>query len=244
MKARALAVAVFRTLASRSSSSDGSGPVSELIAEVSIGSPEGALVDRGRFESAVTLLVTSKLVEPAGESLRLTAEGDQFWRKVAHLEPAGMKKWIREAVDCYSRGGEARWEASEETWSNAQVRFLESHRTRITRRLEILDGLLAAIENWHFVSTTVGGAEDRSAAIAALQGTPLLFSKLQAQEVVEMRLSQRSVLGRLSLAEERDAIRAELQELEDPLPSEELGFFPKPEVLALEHIAPRTRVAG
>jgi len=213
VKVGALAVAVFRSVAERSSGSDRPGLVSEIIAEVSIASPEGALVDRGKLDDAVTLLARSHLIEAEGDRLTLTAEGDHFWRRVSHLPRSGAKKWIREAVDIYSRGEALRWAISEKAWSDAQVLFLARHRTRITARLEILDGLLTALENWHFVSSLFGAAGDRDAAVAALQGAPFSFTKAQATQIVDMRISQRTALGRLSLAEERDAIRAELDEL-------------------------------
>ena len=206
-------MAVFRSVAERSSGSERPGLVSEIIAEVSIASPEGALVDRGKLDDAVTLLARSHLIEAEGDRLTLTAEGDHFWRRVSHLPRSGAKKWIREAVDIYSRGEALRWAISEKAWSDAQVVFLARHRTRITARLEILDGLLTALENWHFVSSLFGAAGDRDAAVAALQGAPFSFTKAQATQIVDMRISQRTALGRLSLAEERDAIRAELDEL-------------------------------
>lgn len=220
MKAGALAVAVFRRVAAGSSGAGGAGPISEIVADVSIDSPEGALVDRKKLDDAVTLLARSRLIEAEGDHLTLKAEGDHFWRRISHLPPSAMKKWIREAVDIYSKGEEVQWAISEKAWSDAQVLFLARHRTRITGRLQILDGLLTALENWHFVSTLIGAAADREAAVAALQGGPFFFTKVQATQIVEMRASQRTALGRLSLAEERDAIRAELEELtEDDSPN-------------------------
>jgi hypothetical protein len=124
-----------------------------------------------------------------------------------------MKKWIREAVERYSRGEDLHWTAPDSQWSTARALFQERHLKLVTARLEVLDGLLRAVENWHFVSTLVGTAADRDAGVAALQGSPFFFSKVQANHIVDMRLSQRTALGRLSLAEERDAIRAELDQL-------------------------------
>jgi hypothetical protein len=207
MKVRALTVAVFRSIASCSSESSRS---SHVIAEVSIDSSEGDLVERSKLDQAVTLLMRSRLVEANGDDLRLTPEGDQFWRRISHLPRSGIKKWISEAVAAYSRGEDLEWATSEEAWSDAHVLFRAAQRTRMTARLEILDGLVAAVENLHLVSTLVGGAADRSAAIAALEGFPLHLTRAQAQYVVDMRLSQRTALARLSLTEERDAIRAEL----------------------------------
>ena len=132
-----------------------------------------------------------------------------------------MKKWIREAVDTYSRGEDLQWATSEKAWSDAQVLFLARHRSRMTARLEVLDGILRALDNWHFVSSLIGAAADRYAAVAALQGFPFVFSRVQANQIVDMRLIQRTALGRLSLAEERDAIRAQLEELpEEPTQAE------------------------
>ena len=205
-------MAVFRSIASSSSSSEGLRPVSDIIAEVSINSGEGSLIGRELFDDAVTLLVRTELIEPEEDGLRLTAEGDHFWSRISRLPPSGVKKWIREAVDAYSRGANLRWVIQEEAWSDAQILFLEQHRNLMVARLEVLDGLLGALQNWHFVSTLIGAAGDRSAAIAALQGSPFRFSKIQAQQIVDMRVSQRTALGRLALAEERDAIQAQLAE--------------------------------
>ena len=221
-------MAVFRSVAARTSGSGEPIAVSEIIADVSIESPEGALVDRKNLDDAVTLLVRSRIVESEGDSLELTAEGNHFWGRIAHLRPSGMKKWIRDAVDTYSRGEDLRWATSEKAWSDAQDLFLARHRSRMTARLEVLDGILRALENWHFVSSLIGAAADRYGAVAALQGFPFLFSKVQANQIVEMRLTQRTALGRLSLAEERDAIRAALEELPDELTRDELPRDPDP----------------
>lgn len=244
-----MAVAVFRALASAGSSSSARAEpfgVSDLLADVSIDSAVGGLVDRGRFDRAVTLLIRSKLVEPHEDCLRLTREGDEFWRRLAHLDPAGMKKWVREAVDVYSRGEDLEWAASDKDWSQAQVLLQERQRSRMAARLEVLDGLLRALENWHLVSTLVGSAADRSGAVAALQGSPFLFSKTQAYNVVDIRLYHRTALGRLSLAEERDAIRAELEGLTEgePEAASPLERLPRPVVMGLERVAAGSRVAS
>jgi hypothetical protein len=220
VKVGALAVAVFRSVAAGSSGSRGPALVSQIVADVSIDSPEGALVDRKKLDDAVTLLARSRLIDVGGDRLTLTAEGDHFWRRICHLPQSGMKKWIREAVDIYSRGEAHRWAVSEKVWTDAQALFLGRHRTRMTARLEVLDGLLTALENWHFVSSIIGAAADRDGAVAALQGVPFCFTKAQAIQIVDTRISQRTALGRLSLADERDAIRAELDELtEDDSPN-------------------------
>jgi DNA gyrase/topoisomerase IV subunit A len=111
-------------------------------------------------------------------------------------------------------------------------------------RLEVLEGLLAAVQNWHFVSTLIGAAADRSAAIVALQGVPLFLTKTQAQHVLEMKLSQRTALGRLSLAEERDAIRAELDAVTDDEPSTSGDRFAWAEIPRIEDIPLRFRATG
>lgn len=249
MKVRALAVAVFRSLATQSSSGPAGadvGGVPDLLVEVSLNAAQGALVDRERFDDAVTLLVRSKLVDSRELRLRLTPEGEQFWSRVAHLDPSGMKKWVREAVDVYSRGEELRWVTPDEDWSDAQVLLQDRQRSRMAARLEVLDGLLRALENWHLVSTLIGSAADRSGAVAALQGSPFRFTKIQAHHVVDTRLSQRTALGRLSLAEERDAIRAELDgiaQTEPRVPAfiERLAL---PGVAVPEDMPARSRVAS
>ena len=241
MKVRILAVAVFRYVAACSSGSGEPSAVSQIIADVSVDSPEGALVDRKKLDEAVALLLRTMLVEAEEECLVLTAEGKHFWRRISHLPPPGMKKWIREAVDTYSRGEDLQWATPEKAWSDAQILFLERHRSRMTARLEVLDGILRAVDNWHFVSSLVGAAADRYAAVAALQGFPFLFSKVQANQIVDMRLIQRTALGRLSLAEERDAIRAQLEELpEEPTKDEPSRDEPPkdPDPLAWSSLSP------
>ena len=224
-------MAVFCRVAAGNSGSAEPGSVSEIVADVSIDSPEGALVDRKKLDEAVTRLVRSKLLEAEGDRLTLMGEGDHFWRRVSHLPPTAMKKWIREAVDVYSRGEEVQWAISEKAWSGAQALFLARHRTRMTARLEVLNGLLTALENWHFVSSLVGAAADREAAVAALQSGPFLFAKLQATQILDMRASQRTALGRLALAEERDAIRAELDEVTEDESPDGSDSLPKRDVV-------------
>jgi hypothetical protein len=245
VKVRALAVAVFRSLAPSPRA------VADVIAEVSMGSPEGALVEREKFDQAVTLVVRTGFVEAEGDTLRLTPDGEQFWRRVSHLEASGMKKWIRDAVGVYSRGSDLQHETSDAAWDDGRLVFLECHRQQIAARLEVLDGLLGAIDNWHFVSTLISSAGDRSAAIAALQGSPYQFSKTQAREIIEMRMSQRTALGRLSLSEERDAIRAELKDLEEPepvmdgsAPAEITVDLREIRVVDVERLPSRSRIAG
>lgn len=220
-------MAVFCRVAAGGSGSGGPGLFSEIVADVSIDSPEGGLVDRKKLDVAVTLLARSKLIEAEGDRLTLTAEGDHFWRRISHLPPSAVKRWIREAVDVYSRGEEVQWAISENAWSQAEVLFLERHRTRMTSRLEVLNGLVTALENWHFVSSLIGAAADREAAVAALQGGPFFFTKAQATQILDMRASQRTALGRLSLAEERDAIRAELEEIIGDDSSDDVDSLPR-----------------
>lgn len=231
-------MAVFRSIAPSGSSSEGLRPVSDIIAEVSINTGEGSLIGRELFDDAVTQLLRTKLVEADGKSLQLTPEGNHFWSRISRLPPSGMKKWILEAVDAYSRGAELRWAIPDEAWSDAQILFAERHRMLMVARLEVLDGLLGAIQNWHFVSTLIGTAGDRSAAIAALQASPFRFSKIQAQQIVEMRVSQRTALGRLALAEERDAIRAELEELTEVDSGTGPDCLPTSQVTAFEELVP------
>jgi hypothetical protein len=69
--------------------------------------------------------------------------------------------------------------------------------------LEILEGVLRAVDEWDGISVAVSEAEDRRAAIDVLRGPGFGFSEAQAVHVIDMRQAQRTVAG-------VDAVRAEV----------------------------------
>jgi hypothetical protein len=81
------------------------------------------------------------------------------------------------------------------------------HLSRLQARLEIMDGILLALERWPDVSDLVSQCEDPSAARHALSAAPFMLSEVQAQHVLDLTLGRRTALGRRRFSEERDLRR-------------------------------------
>ena len=89
---------------------------------------------------------------------------------------------------------------------------------RLRARLEIIDGLLLALERWPEVSNLVYECEDRSAARQALGEAPFLLSEVQAEHILDMPLGRRTVLGRRQLSDDRDHTLRDINELTQDRP--------------------------
>jgi DNA gyrase subunit A len=82
------------------------------------------------------------------------------------------------------------------------------------RRAHIVEGFLRALDLIDEIIAAIRASADRAAAIVALQGEAFSFSEVQATEIVDMRLSTLTRLGRERLEEEMAQLRATIAELE------------------------------
>jgi DNA gyrase subunit A len=82
------------------------------------------------------------------------------------------------------------------------------------RRAHIVEGFLKALDLIDEIIVAIRASEDRAAAVVALQAEAFGFSEIQATEIVDMRLSTLTRLGRERLEEEMAQLRATIAELE------------------------------
>ncbi|MFV0316175.1 MAG: DNA gyrase subunit A [Microthrixaceae bacterium] len=91
---------------------------------------------------------------------------------------------------------------------------------RAQRRAHIVEGFLSALDQIDEIIAAIRASADRAAAIVALQDDSFGFSEIQATEIVDMRLSTLTRLGRERLEEELAELRATIAELEAILADE------------------------
>jgi len=82
------------------------------------------------------------------------------------------------------------------------------------RRAHIVEGFLKALDLIDEIIVAIRASDDRASAIEALQTDAFGFSEIQATEIVDMRLSTLTRLGRERLEEEMAQLRATIAELE------------------------------
>ncbi|MDQ6781928.1 MAG: DNA gyrase subunit A [Actinomycetota bacterium] len=87
-------------------------------------------------------------------------------------------------------------------------------------RAHIVEGLIKALDMIDAIIATIRSSEDRAVAAAALQGEPFAFSDLQANHILDMRLSQLTRLGRANLEAELAELRQTIGGLEEILGDE------------------------
>lgn len=85
---------------------------------------------------------------------------------------------------------------------------------RARRRAHIVEGFLRALDIIDEIIAAIRSSADRSAAIVALQAEDFGFSEIQATEIVDMRLSTLTRLGRERLEEELRELLVIIAELE------------------------------
>lgn len=85
------------------------------------------------------------------------------------------------------------------------------------RRAHIVEGFLAALDLIDRIIVAIRASDDRAAAIVALSDDTFGFSEIQATEIVDMRLSTLTRLGRERLEEELAQLRQTIAELEEIL---------------------------
>lgn len=84
---------------------------------------------------------------------------------------------------------------------------------RRNERLHLVDGLLIAIVDIDRVIRVIRDSDDVESARGALRST-FSLSELQAEYILELRLRRLTKFSRIELENERDALRAEIAELE------------------------------
>ena len=82
------------------------------------------------------------------------------------------------------------------------------------RRAHIVEGFLKALDQIDEIIVAIRASADRAAAIVALQDEAFGFSEIQATEIVDMRLSTLTRLGRERLDEELAQLRETIAELQ------------------------------
>ena len=90
---------------------------------------------------------------------------------------------------------------------NGAVRRAES-------RLEIVTGLVLALDRRRDVDSAVEEAEDRADALRRLTGAPLEFTVAQAHSILDTTLGRRTRLARQELRREQQHLEAELEGLQ------------------------------
>ncbi len=85
---------------------------------------------------------------------------------------------------------------------------------RARRRAHIVEGFLRALDIIDEIIAAIRASADRAAAIVALRAEDFGFTEVQATEIVDMRLSTLTRLGRERLEEELAELRATIAELE------------------------------
>ncbi len=88
------------------------------------------------------------------------------------------------------------------------------------RRAHIVEGFLKALDLIDEIIAAIRASADRASAIIALQGDAFGFSEIQATEIVDMRLSTLTRLGRERLEEEMEQLRRTIAYLESILADE------------------------
>ncbi|MFN0091029.1 MAG: DNA gyrase subunit A [Acidimicrobiales bacterium] len=81
-------------------------------------------------------------------------------------------------------------------------------------RLEVVVGLLRAIDLIDAIIALIRASEDRAEAKAGLLGEQFAFTERQAEYILDMTLSRLTRIGRTNLEEERDQLTTTITELE------------------------------
>jgi DNA gyrase subunit A len=87
-------------------------------------------------------------------------------------------------------------------------------------RAHIVEGLIKALDMIDAIIAAIRASEDRGAAVTALRGAPFEFSDIQANHIVDMRLSALTRLGRSRLEEEMAELLQTIAQLEAILADE------------------------
>jgi DNA gyrase subunit A len=83
----------------------------------------------------------------------------------------------------------------------------------VRQRLEIVDGLLRALDERREVDAEIERSSDRNDARHRLTGDGLGFSPIQAEHILDMTLGRRTQLGQEELLREQRKLREDLRRL-------------------------------
>src|SRR5581483_10874710 len=109
-------------------------------------------------------------------------------------------------------------------------------------RAHIVEGLLKALGRIDAIIALIRGSDDRAAARAGLMAKPFEFTEVQAEHILDMRLSQLTRLSQKELDDELKKLRETIAELESILKSPaKLRGVIKTELSAIreKHASPR-----
>ena len=81
-------------------------------------------------------------------------------------------------------------------------------------RAHILEGLIRALDMIDAIIALIRGSDDRTEARESLMADPFLFSEIQANHILDLRLAQLTKLSRADLEEELAKLREAIAELE------------------------------
>ena len=82
----------------------------------------------------------------------------------------------------------------------------------LEHRISILEGLIAALDQWHEISRVIAASPSRSAAVLRLTVDEFSFSHEQADLILDTALSRLAGENRKAISDELDRFRAELRD--------------------------------
>jgi DNA gyrase/topoisomerase IV subunit A len=77
----------------------------------------------------------------------------------------------------------------------------------LSRRIELLSGLVYALDHWSDIGQVVHGAADRQHALRLLTETSFPFSALQAEHVLDLTFTKLAQKSRTEIKEELEALK-------------------------------------
>lgn len=85
---------------------------------------------------------------------------------------------------------------------------------QLRARLEIVDGLLRALDERVVIDEAVAVSVDRPDALRRLMGPGFGYTEIQAHHILDTTLGRRTQLGHMELQRERDRLAGELRALD------------------------------
>ena len=190
---------IFAAVAVREGGADDqAGP---LIVEALVDASYPVPLSRSEVDDAVGSLIGAGLI--AGS--RIMPKPDRCGPRpleadCPRMKEAGMQKRLASVIGSNSSGASpSGWACPDGTWAEAERLTRFGRLERVRARLEILEGLIQAIDQWDLLSGLVASAADRHAAVEALRQSPLGMTEVQAHHVLDMRVTSRTIAGRAGI---------------------------------------------
>ena len=204
---------IFAAVAVREGRADDqAGP---LIVEALVDASYPVPLSRSEVDDAVGSLIGAGLIRAQGSCLSLTGVGRDLWKQIARMKEAGMQKRLAAVIGSNSSGASpSGWACPDATWAEAERLTRFGRLERVRARLEILEGLIQAIDHWDLLSGLVASAADRHAAVEALRQSPLGMTEVQAHHVLDMRVTSQTIAGHAAIQEEAQALRGQAAQLD------------------------------